>query len=98
MAGRRKRVMVAGHPKAHKRGKCPRCGRKHDRSAHWSHKANTGEKSYKVSRAKKFPAKTAKVGGAIRGARRAGGPARGASTHKRGKSTSGKVAVPRKKR
>lgn len=55
MAGRPKRrakQWVAGHPKARKKGKCPTCGRKHDRSAHWSHKANTGDKSYKHSKSR----------------------------------------------
>lgn len=53
MAGRKKQ-WVGGHPKARKKGKCPRCGRKHDRSAHWSHKANTGDKSYKHSPTRKI--------------------------------------------
>jgi hypothetical protein len=37
---------VAGHARGRKKGKCPKCGRKHDRSAHWSHKVAHKPKWY----------------------------------------------------
>lgn len=43
---------IKPHAKVRKHGKCPNCGRWHDRSAHWSHEANDGAHSYKHSRSR----------------------------------------------